>query len=223
MSRSKHPQTLSGQDPIQDDFCHPITTPLHITKWVFISYPLFRMTLEPWSQLQLLGAGCCTNTSHNLGFLQYAQLFMTYMIRLIKLYTFWPLYILLQSNKTLTTYMNLLRAGSSFHTETFVWILWAYEKCQLATIKIGHLGCNSASRNTSSTKSHAHHDAKRCNDCSREKSAYLKSDPFRQKGWRKAVSESAQRKPAEAHSGLMYFVQQCNNGKGKLGPKPLCP
>lgn len=99
---------------------------------------------------------------HNLGFLQYAQLFMTYMTRLIKLYTFWPLYILLQSNKTLTMYMNLLRAGSSLHTETFVWILWAYEKCQLATIKIGHLGCSSASRNTSSTKPHAHCDANRC-------------------------------------------------------------
>lgn len=140
MSRSKHPQTLSSQDPIPDDFCHSIMTPSHIIKWVFISYPLFRMTLASRSQVQPLGA--VQIHDHNPGFLQYAQLFMTYMTRLIKLYTFWPLYILLESNKSLTMYMNLLRAGSSIHTGTFVCILWAYEKCQLATIKMGHLGCH---------------------------------------------------------------------------------
>lgn len=32
MSRSKHPQTFSGQDPVPDDFCHPVMTLSHVIK-----------------------------------------------------------------------------------------------------------------------------------------------------------------------------------------------
>lgn len=62
MFRSKLPWTLSGQDPGQDSFGHHFTTLSHTVKEVFISCLLFK-TLEPWSQSQFFGAGCCTKPS----------------------------------------------------------------------------------------------------------------------------------------------------------------
>lgn len=107
--------------------------------------------------------------------------------------------------------MNLLRAGSSLHTETFVWFLWAYEKCQLATIKPGHVGCNGASRDTSGTKFHARHNTNRCLSkaamTAHKKEVYIWSQilPGR-KADQGTVSESIQRKVAEVHSGWMYVI-----------------
>lgn len=91
--------------------------------------------------------------------------------------------------------------------ETFAWILRVYEKYQFATIKIGHLGYNSASKSTNSADSHAHHDGKRCQlslaQLLLRKKCISKVKSFwTQRLMKGLLSESTQK---QVHLGLMYF------------------